>query len=290
MIELSTGFKIEIMGASGTFGFNKGYLPDRILSRIGYLDFSAIDVVVTKTMTRHPEEGNYVWYKPWGSIRFIKDGIVNAVGLTNPGIEWWCREVGPKLDSLKIPLIISIAGNANEIKEMALMLNKFKNIVAIELNEGCPNVCNNFQDTEEVIEKIKILSKISIFPIILKLSVVHQPEKIIPYIEDFIEAISINSVPWSVAFPNQENPFKRYGIEECGVSGKIIQSHTWSFAYEISEMISIPVIWPSVWESSDIRELKKMANAKAFSFGSIFFYPWKLREVLNKIGQNKKDS
>ena len=282
MIELN-GKKVEIIGASGAFGFNKGHLPDRILAKIGYLDFSAIDVVVTKTMTLDPKEGNYLWYKPWQSIRFIKDGIVNAIGLTNTGIEWWCREIGPKLDSLKIPLIVSIAGNASKIKEMAVMLNEFKNIVAIELNEGCPNICNNFQDTKEVIEKIKILSKISIFSIILKLSVAHQPEKIIPYIEESIEAISINSVPWSIAFPNQENPFARYGIEECGVSGKITQSYTWSFAYKISQMTSIPVIYPSVWEASDIRELKKMADAKAFSFGSIFFYPWKLRRILKEI-------
>lgn len=288
MIELN-GKKIEIIGASGAFGFNKGHLPDRILAKIGYLDFSAIDVVVTKTMTLDPKEGNYLWYQPWRSIRFIKNGIANAVGLTNPGIEWWCCEVGPKLDSLKIPLIVSIAGNASEIKEMMEMLNKFENIVAVEVNEGCPNVCNNW-NANEVIENCRVASENSHRPIILKFSVAHSVKNIIPYIEDFVEAISINSVPWSIAFPNQENPFARYGIEECGVSGKIIQSYTWSFAYEISQMTSIPVIYPSVWKASDIRELKKMADAKAFSFGSIFFYPWKLRRVLKEIEKNKKDS
>ena len=274
------------MGTSGVLGFDgKGHLPDRILAGIKYLDFSTIDVVVTKTFTRYPKKGNYLWYKPRGSIRFIKDGIVNAVGLTNPGVEWWCREVGPKLDSLKIPLIVSIAGNASEIKEMVEMLNEFESIIAIEVNMGCPNVCNDW-NADEVIENCKVANENSRHPIILKLSVAHSIENIIPHIEEFIEAISVNSVPWSIAFPNLENPFARYGIEDCGVSGKIVQPHTWSFAYKISQMTSTPVIYPSVWEFSEIKRLKERAGTKAFSLGSIFFYPWKLRKILIEIKRN----
>jgi len=286
MIELSNGQRIEIVAASGAFGFNgKGHLPDRILAAIRYLDFSTIDVAVTKTFTRDPKKGRYRWYQPWKSIRFIKGGVANAVKLTNPGIEWWCQKVGPKLDSLKISLIVSIAGDADEIKEMVEMLNEFKGIIAIEINMGCPNVCSDW-NTDEVIKICKVAKENSRHPIILKLSVAHNIEAIIPYIEGFIEAISINSVPWSIAFPKQENPFIRYGIEECGVSGKIIQPYTWPFADKISQMTSIPIIWPSIYEFSEIERLRRIAAARAFSFGSIFFYPWKLRRILKDIKKN----
>jgi len=165
---------------------------------------------------------------------------------------------------------------------MVEMLNEFKSIVAIEVNMSCPNVCNDW-NANEVIEICKVAKENSHHPIILKLSVAHSIKDIIPYVEEYIEAISINSVPWLFAFPNQKNLFARYGIKDCGVSGEIIQSHTWKFANKISQMTSIPVVWPSVWKLANIKILKERWGAQAFSLGSIFFYPWKLRKILIEI-------
>ena len=285
MIRLPNGFEFRYLISSGAIKFGKGWLMDILLAKLRLLDLSVFDTAVTKTLTRYPKKGRYCWYKPWQSICFIDDGIANAVKLTNPGIEWWCDEFRKKIDNLETPLIVSIAGNANEIKEMVEMLNEFKSIVAVEINMGCPNVCNDW-NADEVIGNCKLAFENSRHPIILKLSVAHSIEDIIPYVEEFVEAISINSVPWSIAFPNSENPFARYGIEDCGVSGKTIQSHTWSFAYKISETTSVPVIYPSVWEFSDIKILKERFGVKAYSLGSIFFYPWKLRRILKEIRRN----
>ena len=283
MIEFSNGYRFEYMAASGTVRFGEGWLIDRMLTKMGLLDLSVLDVAVTKTVTRYPKEGNYDWYKPWTSIHPIKNGIVNAVGLTNPGIEWWCREIGPKINSSKIPLIGSIfSDDVNELGEMAIMFNDF-DFVGIELNESCPSICgNHLQSAKKVVEDCKMAHRNSCHPIILKLSVIHPIEVIIPRIKGMVEAISINSVPWSIAF-NKKSPLAHFG---GGVSGKAAQPHTWRLAEKLVEITDIPVIGPSVWEFSDIEKLEKL-GAKAFSFGSIFFYPWRLRRILKAIKKNR---
>ena len=288
MIELSNGYQFEYMIASGAVRFGEGWLVDRILTKVGLLDLSIFDVAVTKTVTRYPRQGRYVWYKPWNSIRFIEDGIANSVKLTNPGIEWWCRKIGPKIDDLEIPPVVSIfsdSDNVNEIKEMATMLDQF-DLVGIELNESCPSADGcHLRNAKKVIADCQTLFENSRHPIILKLSAIHSIEKIIPNLEGIIEAIAINSVSWSIAFPNCETPFPH--LEECGVSGKAAQPINWQFVGRIVEITNIPVIGPSVWEFSDIKKLEKL-GAKAFSFGSIFFHPLRLRKILKSIEKENR--
>ena len=286
MIELPNGHKLEYIAASGTLGFDgKGWSLDKLLKAVGLLDLSRLTVVM-KTVTMKSTAGNFRWYKPQSSIRFIENGVVNTVGLTNPGIEWWCCEVGPKVDSLKVPLIGSVfSDDINEIRKMATMLNDF-NLVGIELNEACPNICgNHLQDTDKVVADCKALYEKSCHPIILKLSIVHPIEKIIPQVEKVVEAISINSVPWSTVFPNRKSPLARFG--NGGVSGKAAQPFTWDMVKRIVEITNIPVIGPSIWEFSDIEKLRNM-GAKAMSLGSVFFYPLRLRRILKSI--EKKNS
>lgn len=285
MIELPNGNKLEYVAASGTLGFDgKGWPLDKLLKAIGLLDLSQLTVVM-KTVTMKSTAGNFRWYKPWNLIRFIEDGIINTVGLTNPGIEWWYHKIGPKVNNSKVPLIGSIfSDNINEIKKMATMLND-SNLVGIELNEACPNICgDHLQNADKVVADCKALYEESCHPIILKLSVIHPIEKIIPQIEGIVEAISINSVPWLTVFPNRKSPLAHF--ENGGVSGKAAQSFTWDMVKRIIEITDIPVIGPSVWEFSDIGKLENM-GAKAISLGSVFFHPLRLRRILKSIEKDK---
>jgi len=91
MITFSNGYKFEYMVASGALGFDgKGYLHEWPLRWIGLIDPSLF-TVVAKTVTYKPRKGNLRLYKPWGCIRLLPNGVVNAVGLTNKGIRWWLR-------------------------------------------------------------------------------------------------------------------------------------------------------------------------------------------------------
>lgn len=274
MIQLSNGHQFEYMAASGALGFDgMGYLWERPFRWLSFLNPSLF-TVVTKTLTNKSRKGNLRWFNPFRCIRLFPGGVINAISLTNPGIEWWCQKVGPYVNRAKIPLVGSIfSDDVKELAIMATMLNDF-DLVGLEVNSSCPSIEGNFlKNTGRVVKNCQIARKKSRFPLILKLSVIHDIETIVSQLEGVIEAISINSVPWSFAFPVRKSPLAHFG--DGGISGKIAQPFTWGFVEKIIKTTSIPVIGPSVWDFPDIKKLRKL-GAKAVSFGSVFLkYPWR---------------
>lgn len=273
MIVLSNSHRFEYMAASGALAFDGlGWPWEKPLKLFGLFDPSLFTVVI-KTLTLRPRRGNLRWYNPFGCIKILSEGTVNAVGLTNPGVEWWCQKVGPRIDSTKIPIVGSILGEPDELVIMARMLNNF-DLVGLEINASCPNTQDDLLvNTEKIIESCKVVKSISRFPVILKLSVVHDTRNIVDRVEGLIEAFSINSVPWSVVFPEQRSPLAHLG--GGGVSGKVAQPFTWKLAEELLKITEIPIVGPSVWNYKDIDKLRAI-GAKAISFGSIFLrYPWR---------------
>lgn len=271
MIKLSNGHKFEYMAASGALGFDgRGWPWEWPLRWIGLINPSLFTVVI-KTLTRHLRKGNPRWYL---CVRFLRGGgFVNALGLPNPGIEWWCNKVAPFVDFSKTSLVGSIfSGDIDEIQEMAIMFNRF-GIKALEINASCPNTMENLQNAKLIIKSCKVVSKVSKSPIILKLSVAHNVEEIAPNVEGIVEAISVNSVPWKIVFPDRKSPLAHLG--GGGVSGKVAQPHTWGLVKKLVEITNIPIIGPSVWDYGDIAKLRGL-GAKAVSFGSVFLrYPWR---------------
>jgi dihydroorotate dehydrogenase (NAD+) catalytic subunit len=274
MIKLSNnGHIFEFMAASGALAFDGlGWPWEQPLRWTGLLDETVFTTVI-KTLTLKPHQGNLRWYNPFRCIRFLPGGVLNAVGLTNPGIEWWCRKIGPHIDSDRAPLMGSILGEPKELILMAKILNDF-NLVGIEINASCPNTQDDvLTNTVKVIDGCRAVKSISRFPIILKLSVVHDIQKIVEGVEGLVETFSINSVPWSVIFPRQRSPLVHLG--GGGVSGKIAQPYTWGLVKRLVELTDIPVIGPSVWDFEDIEKLRGL-GAEAISFGSVFLkYPWR---------------
>jgi dihydroorotate dehydrogenase len=212
-------------------------------------------------------------------------GTVNSVALRNEGIEWWCQEVGPKADSKKVPLVVSILSKDNsayELVEMTKMVKDF-DIVGIEINVSCPNTgtdfisfANSADNIDRMIRGCWAVRDETDHPIILKLSPAHKPktcEKVTAGVQGGVEALAINSVPWSIAFPDKKSSLAHLG--GGGVSGRIAQVHTWRMANDLRNITDIPVIWPGVWDYEDIKILWKI-GADAISFSSIFFLgPWK---------------
>lgn len=272
MIRLSNGHCFEYMAASGALGFDgKGWFWERPLKWLGLFDPSLFTVVI-KTLTISPiKEKTSVIRR----VRIISNGVVNAIRLENPGIKWWCEKIGPTVDARKISLVASIFGEPDEIKKMAEILNDF-DLVGVELNASCPSTDSDIlQNTKKVIMECEILKKTSRHPVILKASVAHEIGKIIREVSDFIEAISINSVHWDIAYGSQRiSPLEVFG--GGGVSGKAAQPFTWALAEKLVNSTSIPIIGPSVWDFEDIAKLRQKIRVKAISFGSIFLrYPWR---------------
>jgi len=273
MIKLSNGHSFEYMAASGALAFDGlGWLWEWPLRQVGLLDETVFTTVI-KTLTISPRRGYLHWYNPFGCIRLIPGGTINAVGLTNRGIEWWCREIGPRIDSDRAPVMASVLGEPKELARMASMLNDFK-LVGIEINASCPNTNDDLlRNTKRVIESCKAVKSVSRFPVILKLSVVHDVRPIVEEVDGLVEAFSINSVPWAIVFPKRRSPLEHLG--GGGVSGKVVQPFTWALVRKLKGLTDIPVIGPSVWDFKDIAKLRTI-GASAIGFGAIFLrYPWR---------------
>ncbi len=263
------------MAASGALAWDgRGWPWEWPLRWTGLLDPELFTIVV-KTLTRQPRTGNLRWSHPWSVVKNKKAGVVNAIGLTNPGIDWWIEKIAPRIPE-KYKLIASI--EANDEKDTVEMVQKLQGtpVLGVELNFSCPNTPDREASSAEKITKIaRHAARVSSLPILIKLSYTHDYLKLAKDLETDpkIEAVSINSIPWNLVYPETPSPLARYG--GGGVSGKIIQSFTWKMVQEISTISRIPVIGPSVWEYEDVERLKTL-GARAISFGSVFVrHPWR---------------
>lgn len=281
MIQLSNGHSFEYMAASGALAYDgQGWPWEWPFRWMGLLD-PKLFTIVTKTLTYDPCPGNLRWTHPWACVKFLKNGAVNAVGLTNPGYRWWLEKIAAKISKRNYSLIVSVT--EDDPQKLLEMIRAFENIPiqAIELNASCPNTHQELhQNVDKVISSVKLMKENSPHPILLKLSVNQDYLSIAKQTEGFAEALSINSVPWLIAFPDQKSPLENLG--GGGVSGKAAQAHTWKMVKELSEAVKTPVIGPSVWDYEDISKLRAI-GAKAISFGSIFMkYPWRPTQYVKK--------
>ncbi|MFA6526508.1 MAG: hypothetical protein WCT26_03820 [Candidatus Buchananbacteria bacterium] len=93
-------------------------------------------------------------------------------------------------------------------------------------------------------------------------------------------SIDINSVPWTIVFPHRKSPLEKFG--GGGVSGRVAQPFTWALAQKLARLTAIPVIWPSMWDYSDLH-VARCLGAQAVSFGSVFIrYPWRPTQFVRR--------
>jgi dihydroorotate dehydrogenase (NAD+) catalytic subunit len=121
--------KNPVMVASGTFGYAQEFTD--------FMDLRKLGAIVTKTITLKPRLGN-----PPPRTAETPAGLLNSIGLENPGIEVFLKEKLPYLKKLGIPIIVSIASedNPQEFIALASRIDKIRAVCAIELNISCPNI------------------------------------------------------------------------------------------------------------------------------------------------------
>lgn len=102
----------------------------------GVVDLSRVGGLVTKSITRHPREGNETW-----RILECKVGMLNAIGLANVGIEAFVEHTAPKIASVPATVVGSIAGfSIDDYVQVAAAMDGIDSMPAVELNVSCPNV------------------------------------------------------------------------------------------------------------------------------------------------------
>ncbi|GFH39912.1 dihydroorotate dehydrogenase [Pseudolactococcus insecticola] len=120
--------KNPIMPASGCFGFGEEYAK--------YYDLSKLGSIMIKATTPEARYGN-----PTPRVAETPSGMLNAIGLQNPGVDAVISDKLPKLEKYDLPIIANVAGFSTEdYRIVTQKISKVANISAIELNISCPNV------------------------------------------------------------------------------------------------------------------------------------------------------
>ena len=117
-----------VMTASGTFGYGTEFAD--------FVDLDKLGGVIVKGTTLHHREGN-----PYPRMAETPAGMLNAVGLQNKGVDYFCEKIYPTIKDYKTNMIVNVSGSAIEdYVATAERINALENIPAIELNISCPNV------------------------------------------------------------------------------------------------------------------------------------------------------
>lgn len=120
--------KNPVLAASGTFGHAKEF--ER------FMDLKKLGGIVTKTITVKPRLGN-----PPPRIVETPAGMLNAIGLQNPGVEGFIEGKLPYLRKIGVPVVVSVMGHSvAELETLVSRLEKEKGVDGYELNLSCPNV------------------------------------------------------------------------------------------------------------------------------------------------------
>jgi dihydroorotate dehydrogenase (NAD+) catalytic subunit len=120
--------KNPVMTASGTFGYGEEFED--------FIDINQLGGILVKGTTRHHREGN-----PYPRMAETPSGMLNAVGLQNKGVEYFCENIYPRINHYDTNILVNVSGSVIEdYVETAAMINDLDRIPAIELNISCPNV------------------------------------------------------------------------------------------------------------------------------------------------------
>ncbi len=230
--------KNPVMVASGTFGYAEEFKD--------FIDLKKLGAIVTKTITIKPRQGNL----PPRTCQ-TPAGMLNAIGLENPGVDIFIKEKLPLCKNIGVPIIVSIAseGGLQEFVELAQRLNKINEVPAIELNISCPNIKHKdrcqlvSQDPHATYELVKMVRKATDKIIITKLSPnVTDITGIAKAAEDAgSDAVSLINTFFGLAIDlNKKQP--KLGNVTGGLSGPAIKPIALRMVWEVKNSVKIPVI------------------------------------------------
>ena len=274
--------KNPIMTASGTFGYGLEYAE-----LINLKNFGAI---VTKTITLEPRIGN-----PQPRIVEVADGMLNSIGLQNPGYKVFVEEKLPNLKGYGVPIIANISGvKEREFVKLADLL-KDTGLSGLELNISCPNVghaglfAQNANLTYKLVKKVR---KATDLPLIVKLSPnVTDITLIARAAEDAgADAISLINTLIGMSIDIQTKKPKLANVIG-GLSGPAIKPVALRMVYEASRKVRIPVIGMGGIMTSDDAIEFLLAGASAVAIGTAnFVNPNTCCEIIEGIKKYMEDN
>lgn len=269
-------WKNPVTVASGTFGSGAEYCE--------FVDLNKLGAVTTKGVANVPWEGNAT-----PRIAEVKSGMMNAIGLQNPGIDVFCERDIPFLQKYDTNIIVNVCGHAPE--EYLAVVERLADqpIDMMEINISCPNVNANFlalgQDPKHVEELTKEIKKIAKQPVIMKLT---------PNVTDIAEiaraaeaggadAVSLINTLTGMKIDVNRRMFA-LANRTGGVSGPCVKPVAVRMVYQVANAVKIPIIGMGGIEKAEDALEFIMAGATAVSVGTANFYnPCTTLDVINGI-------
>jgi dihydroorotate dehydrogenase (NAD+) catalytic subunit len=151
-----------VMGASGCFGSGKEMAE--------LIDLKGMGGVVTKSVTLHPTRG-----LPVPRMAETASGMLNAIGLQNPGVDGFLSKDGPTISAAGVPVFVSVAGRSvEEFAQVTMRVRDIPGVVAIEANISCPNVERRNQVfacyPDQATDVIGAMTRLTTVPVFAKLT------------------------------------------------------------------------------------------------------------------------
>ncbi len=275
---LGKTFKNPVIPASGTFGFGYEFAS--------YYDINILGSISLKGTTLEPRYGN-----PLPRIAECDNGLLNSIGLQNPGVDKVISEELVKLKKVYADQVIANVGghSLEDYVETVRKLSKEEQIFAIELNISCPNVSTGGMSvgvnptlTKELVRRVK---EVSAKPIIVKLSpnVTNIVEIALASEEGGCDAISlINTLVGMRIDLKTGKPI--LGVKKGGYSGKGVFPVALRMVYEVSKAVKVPVIgMGGISSAYDVIEMM-YAGASLVMVGSEnLINPYACKEIIEDL-------
>ena len=271
-------FKNPVMTASGTFGSGMEYGD--------FVDLNRLGAVVTKGVANVPWPGN-----PTPRVTEVYGGMLNAIGLQNPGIDVFLKRDIPFLQQYDTKIIVNVCGKT--IEDYLEVVEKLNDSAAdmLEINVSCPNVKEGAiafgQKADCLIDITSKIKNVSKKPIIMKLS---------PNVTDITEmakaaeaagadAISLINTITGMKIDIHRRTFA-LANKTGGMSGPAIKPVAVRMVYQASHAVKIPVIgMGGIATAEDAIEFL-LAGATAVSVGAVnFMNPYATVEIVDGIEQ-----
>ncbi len=279
--------KNPIMPASGCFGFGKEYGKLYNLSKLG--------AIMIKAATLETRLGN-----PTPRVAETSSGMLNAIGLQNPGLQGVMENELPWLEQFDVPIIANVAGTETaDYVEVAKVISTAPNVHALELNISCPNVKEGgitFGTDPEIAKQLTAAVKeVSAVPVYVKLSPnVTDVSAIAKAVEEG-GADGITMINTLLGMRLDEKTGKPVIANKTGgLSGPAVKPVAIKMVYEVSQVVDIPIIgMGGVTNVQDVIDFLS-AGASAVAVGTANFVdPFvcptiidQLPEKLDELGVN----
>jgi dihydroorotate dehydrogenase (NAD+) catalytic subunit len=274
--------KNPIMTASGTFGSGMEYSE--------FVDLNKLGAVVTKGVANVPWPGN-----PTPRVAEVRGGMLNAIGLQNPGIDTFIERDLKFLEDFDTRVIVNVCGHTEEeYLEVVEKLSGEKRVDMLEINISCPNVKEggiSFGTNPKGVEHItKVIKAHASQPVIMKLS---PNVTSITEIAKAAEAGGADVVSLINTITGMKIDIERQSFvlanKTGGMSGPAVHPVAVRMVYEVANAVKIPIIGMGGCETAEDCIEMMLAGATAVSMGTANFYnPTATEEAVKGIEEYMK--